>query len=56
MQSNKTLYRCSECGLNYTGKEIAKECQSWCRKNKSCNLDIAKLSVEVQKVKNGRST
>lgn len=34
------LYKCSECGLIYKDKTYAKQCESWCREHKSCNLDI----------------
>lgn len=36
------LYKCPECGLEYQEKEWAKKCEDWCKKNKSCNLEITK--------------
>lgn len=41
-------YKCPECGLHYTEKEIAVKCESWCREHKSCNLDITKSSIEAK--------
>ncbi len=35
-----------ECGLHYEKKDIANQCSVWCKKYKSCSLDITKLSVE----------
>lgn len=47
MSKNK-LYQCPECGLHYRDAATANQCQAWCSKYKSCNLDIAKSSVEAQ--------
>ena len=35
-------YECNECGLTYKDKNTAKKCQEWCKKYKSCNLNITK--------------
>lgn len=40
---------CPICKLTYTDKEWAKKCYAWCRSHPSCNLKIAKHSVEAQK-------
>lgn len=40
------LYQCFECGLKYQEKEWAEKCESWCKKYKSCNLEIIKHSVK----------
>lgn len=45
-QNNSAVYRCSECGLGYKEKEIAEECQAWCKEHKSCNLDIIKYAIK----------
>ena len=42
-------YQCSECGLNYEDEEIAKKCEAWCSKTKSCNLEITQFAVENKK-------
>lgn len=39
------LYKCPECGLEYKEKEWAEKCQVWCRKNKSCNLEITRHAI-----------
>jgi hypothetical protein len=46
MNDEKELYQCPECGLHYEDEETAKQCENWCRENKSCNLEIIKGSVE----------
>ncbi len=44
-KEGKKYYKCEECGLLYTNKETAEECQAWCSKHKSCNLEIIRRSV-----------
>jgi beta-lactamase regulating signal transducer with metallopeptidase domain len=43
---DSVLYKCPECGLEYQEKEWAEKCEAWCRKNKSCNLEITKHSIQ----------
>ncbi len=45
--SEKQLYQCTECGLHYEDEETMKKCEAWCRKHKSCNLSITRLSEEA---------
>jgi len=33
-------YLCEECKLKYKDKNMAKKCGDWCKKHKSCNLEI----------------
>jgi len=40
------LYECEICLLKYKDKRLAKKCQEWCKKYKSCNLDITKFAVK----------
>ncbi len=44
--NEKQLYQCRECGFHYFIQSKAKECQDWCRKHKSCNLEIVQEAVE----------
>jgi len=46
-KNNKTYYICAECNFAYKDKETAQKCEDWCRKYKSCNLEIAKHSIKV---------
>lgn len=48
--NNQKLYQCQECGLHYTNESIAKKCEEFCAKYKSCNLEITKEAVEVKEV------
>ncbi len=51
-QNDQEIYQCEECGFRYADKDTAEQCQAWCGKNKSCNLDIIKhaLPAEPNKV------
>lgn len=42
------LYQCPECGLEYKEKEWAEKCEAWCKKYKSCNLEITKYAINKQ--------
>lgn len=42
------LYKCKFCGLEYKEKKWKDECETWCKKYKSCNLEIIKYSVSKQ--------
>lgn len=48
MDNKKPKYKCPECHLHYTDKEIAGKCEKWCRENKSCNIEITKFSFEAK--------
>ena len=43
------IYKCPECGLSYTDKEMAEKCEKWCGEHKTCNIEIIKHSVEHKK-------
>lgn len=40
------LWVCEECGLKYKEKSWAEKCEEWCKKYKSCNLEIIKHSIK----------
>ena len=46
----KNVYKCEKCGWLYRKHEIAEKCQSWCGKHKSCNLEIAKYAIKLNKI------
>ena len=43
-------YYCEKCGLAYIDKKKAFECDEWCKKHKSCNLEIIKFSINKMEV------
>lgn len=48
-QKKEILYQCSECGLHYRDKELAKQCEAFCKKHKACSMEIAPQAVENEK-------
>lgn len=40
-------YTCEECGLAYKEKAMAEKCEAWCKKTKSCNLEIIKHAIKL---------
>lgn len=44
------IYTCPECRLSYLNKDLAKKCETWCKKYNSCNLKITKYSVNKKKL------
>ncbi|NHJ14933.1 MAG: hypothetical protein EAX95_14725 [Candidatus Thorarchaeota archaeon] len=40
------LYQCEECELLFTEEGWAKKCEEWCKRNKSCNIEIISHSVK----------
>lgn len=42
------LYTCSECQLSYVSQDLAKNCENWCKKYNSCNIEITKHSINKQ--------
>ncbi len=42
------LYQCLQCGLHYTSKKTAEECEAFCKKNSACSLEITQHSLEAQ--------
>lgn len=41
------LYQCDECGLRYEDREIAEECERFCREHNACNTEIIGQSVDT---------
>jgi len=48
-KNGKTLYICEECGFAYKEKELAEKCQQWCEEHNSCNLEITKYAVSLER-------
>lgn len=41
-------YVCEECNLAYKDKVMAKKCQSFCKKYKSCSIEITKHAIKIK--------
>ena len=50
-KNNKEMkcYYCQECEMAYISKKRARECEDWCKKHKSCNLEIIKHAIKHDK-------
>ena len=46
-KNNENLFKCEACGFYYKEKGWAKKCEDFCNKNKSCNIEITKHSVQI---------
>lgn len=44
-------YQCKECKLVYKDKNWAEKCEEWCKKNRSCNLEITKHATNIKMIK-----
>ena len=45
---DKTYYQCEACGFYYKTQDIAKKCEDFCNKYKSCSIDITKHAVKLK--------
>ena len=45
--NGKIVFKCEKCGYLYKEIEKAEECESWCKKHKSCNLQITKYAIKL---------
>ena len=43
----KETFKCEDCGLHYSDKQIAQDCENFCRTHKSCSGEITKKSIEL---------
>ena len=39
-------YICEECGFKYKDRGTAQKCEEFCRKHKSCSLEITKYAIK----------
>ena len=44
-KGDKTLYTCEECGFYYETEDWAQKCEAFCKKNRSCSMEITKHAV-----------
>ena len=46
-KGNKIYYGCEECGFAYKSKELADKCEAYCKKHKSCSLEVTKHAIQL---------
>ena len=44
-RGKKQYFVCEVCEFYYKNKELAKECENFCKENNGCNLEIVKYAV-----------
>ena len=47
IKKRKKYYQCEACGFYYKTHEIAKKCEGFCNKYKSCSLEITKHAIVI---------
>lgn len=45
---DNNYFQCEECNMLYKTAATAEECEKWCKKHKSCNLEIIKYAVSMK--------
>jgi len=43
---NKKYYPCEICKLKYKERKYAERCEAWCKRHKSCSLNITKYAIK----------
>ena len=43
---SERIFVCPECNLGYKNADWAKKCAAWCKKHRSCNLEITEHAVK----------
>jgi hypothetical protein len=47
-KKDKEYFACELCNMVYLDKKLAEKCEDFCKKYKSCNLDIVKKAVKLK--------
>lgn len=45
-KEKKQIYTCPECNFKYEDKVWADKCEAWCKKYKSCSIEITKHAIQ----------
>jgi len=45
LKKQRGVYQCVACGMAYDDEVYASQCERWCAKHKSCNLEIVKHAL-----------
>jgi len=44
---DQTVFTCEICGFGYADRKTADECKEWCRKTRTCSLEITSKAVYI---------
>ena len=44
-RENSIVFACEECGFLYAERKWAEKCEEWCKKHKSCNIEITAHAI-----------
>jgi len=47
MFQGKPVFVCSICNFGYATKDLAQKCGDYCKKHRSCSLEITKHAVKT---------
>ena len=47
-KNGKTYYQCDICKFYYTDRKTAQECEDFCKKHKSCSIEITGKAVNPE--------
>jgi len=47
IKDKKSYYICEECDFAYIDKNIAKQCEDYCKKYKSCSIETTKKAIKI---------
>jgi|LWDU01.1.fsa_nt_gi hypothetical protein len=45
---NEIYFQCESCNLCFEKEIIAKQCEDFCKKYKSCNLELIKNAIKIK--------
>lgn len=45
-KKKERIYQCAICGFRYREKKWKEKCETWCRKYRTCNLEVIKHAVK----------
>lgn len=55
IKSNTQHYQCEECGFQYADKEWALKCETWCKEQKSGNIEITSHGAPREEINDKES-
>lgn len=50
--SEEQIFQCPVCGLHYRDKDVAAECEAFCKANNACSIEITQKSIEHEETMN----